>query len=240
MECVLLCFVEGRDVEPRCIRREPMGAVAKPAIMVCRGRRPGISLGAATAAVCGVVRNLRDRQDAIGIGGSHPLRRSCGCGIFVSFKRKIRGLGSSCCDPGPTPPLTSGNPITIRLAYPEGVSTCRLGMESTRPTVHIFRMDARFLEWFRHTFRENDPFFWHVVPANEGVCLWIQPIRPWLTLSVSPDWTDHRALLGYFNPILGQYVTTPLLTLLRHAHAVWQQAEQGGWSRRRFLSFWTR
>jgi hypothetical protein len=47
-------------------------------------------------------------------------------------------------------------------------------------------------------------------------------------LSVSPDWTDHRALLGYYNPILGQYVTTPLLTLLLHAHKVWNQSQQAG------------
>ncbi len=126
------------------------------------------------------------------------------------------------------PPLQSGSPITISIAYPGGVATCRLGVEGARPTVHIFGMEAPFLEWFRQTFQENDPFFWHVVSANDGVRLWIQPIRPWLTLSVSPDWTDHRALLGYYNPILGQYVTTPLLTLLLHAHTVWQQSKQRG------------
>ncbi len=35
--------------------------------------------------------------------------------------------------------------------------------------------------------------------------------------AVRPDWTDHRGLLGYFNPLTGRYVSTPFLDLLLRA-----------------------
>ena len=38
-------------------------------------------------------------------------------------------------------------------------------------------------------------------------------------LSVRPDWTDNRALLGYFNPLLQRYQGTELLSLLLRAEA---------------------
>lgn len=38
-------------------------------------------------------------------------------------------------------------------------------------------------------------------------------------LSVRPDWTDNRALLGYFNPLLQRYQGTELLRLLLRAEA---------------------
>ena len=38
-------------------------------------------------------------------------------------------------------------------------------------------------------------------------------------LSVRPDWTDNRSLLGYYNPLTGQYQSTELLSLLLRAEA---------------------
>ena len=38
-------------------------------------------------------------------------------------------------------------------------------------------------------------------------------------LSVRPDWTDNRSLLGYYNPLTGQYQSTELLSLLLKAKA---------------------
>lgn len=34
---------------------------------------------------------------------------------------------------------------------------------------------------------------------------------------VRPDWTDHRAMLGYYNPLTSTYIETPVLRLLLHA-----------------------
>ncbi len=38
-------------------------------------------------------------------------------------------------------------------------------------------------------------------------------------LSVRPDWTDNRALLGYYNPLMGAFSSTELLRLLLRAQA---------------------
>lgn len=44
-------------------------------------------------------------------------------------------------------------------------------------------------------------------------------VRHSAVVAVRPDWTDNRGLLGYFNPITMQYVSTPFLDLLLRAHA---------------------
>ena len=41
-----------------------------------------------------------------------------------------------------------------------------------------------------------------------------------------PDWTDNRGLLGYFNPVLEQYVATDLLKLLLRADAECKRARK--------------
>ena len=38
-------------------------------------------------------------------------------------------------------------------------------------------------------------------------------------IAVRPDWTDSRALLGFYNPLTRSYVSTPTLRLLLQAHA---------------------
>ena len=54
-------------------------------------------------------------------------------------------------------------------------------------------------------------------------------------VAVRPDWTDNRGLLGYPNPILGSYVTTPTLRLLLDAAAEVQAAERDGGPPRPFF-----
>lgn len=44
-------------------------------------------------------------------------------------------------------------------------------------------------------------------------------------ISVRPDWTDNRGLLGYYNPLRMSYVVTPLLKLLLEANAEWTDAK---------------
>lgn len=44
-----------------------------------------------------------------------------------------------------------------------------------------------------------------------------RPSRQRAFMSVRADWTDNRQLLGYFNPLLGEYVPTELLKLLLRA-----------------------
>ena len=47
-------------------------------------------------------------------------------------------------------------------------------------------------------------------------------------VAVRPDWTDHRGLLGYFNPITQSYVVTPFLELLLRAGDEERLAEKQG------------
>lgn len=46
--------------------------------------------------------------------------------------------------------------------------------------------------------------------------------------AVRPDWTDHRGLLGYFNPLTGRYVSTPFLDLVLRASEEERKAGQAG------------
>jgi hypothetical protein len=43
--------------------------------------------------------------------------------------------------------------------------------------------------------------------------------RRWAFVAVRPDWTDNRGLLGYFNPLTGDYLPTELLKLMLRATA---------------------
>lgn len=51
---------------------------------------------------------------------------------------------------------------------------------------------------------------------------------PSLVVAVRPDWTDSRGLLGYFNPLLERYVSTPTLVFLLAAEAECQRAAGAG------------
>ncbi len=45
---------------------------------------------------------------------------------------------------------------------------------------------------------------------------------------VHPDWTDNHGLLGYYNPLIGSYVTTPFLERLLEARDECERAEREG------------
>jgi len=47
-------------------------------------------------------------------------------------------------------------------------------------------------------------------------------------VAVRPDWTDHRGLLGHYNPLTREYVTTPFLRLLLRAHSEQERAKADG------------
>lgn len=47
-------------------------------------------------------------------------------------------------------------------------------------------------------------------------------------VAVRPDWTDSRGLLGYHNPLTGQYAATPFLRLLLRAGKELQRADAAG------------
>jgi len=62
-----------------------------------------------------------------------------------------------------------------------------------------------------------------------SVARYFQPRADSCTVeAVRPDWTDHRGLLGYFNPLLGRYVSTPFLDLVLRARSEEEEARQEG------------
>ncbi len=94
-------------------------------------------------------------------------------------------------------------------------------------------MKPDLYEWFGRRVKLGDYIGMKVSPLEEGVPDFELEIRtvpverhkekrpsPRVAfLSVRPDWTDNRGLLGYYNPLMGEYVATPLLRLLLRAHA---------------------
>jgi energy-coupling factor transporter ATP-binding protein EcfA2 len=56
-------------------------------------------------------------------------------------------------------------------------------------------------------------------------------------IAVRPDWTDARALLGYYNPLTKSYISTPTLQLLLRAHAEVTAATDAAPPRPYFLIF---
>ncbi len=94
-------------------------------------------------------------------------------------------------------------------------------------------MKPELYDWFVERVKVGDYIGMKVAPIAEGVpdfeleitTLPVerrtekQPSPRVAFLSVRPDWTDNRGLLGYYNPLMCEYVVTPLLRLLLRAHA---------------------
>jgi 5-methylcytosine-specific restriction endonuclease McrBC GTP-binding regulatory subunit McrB len=51
-------------------------------------------------------------------------------------------------------------------------------------------------------------------------------LENYCVIAVRPDWTDHRGLLGYYNPLTNQYVAPGLLRLLLRAQSDVEQAKR--------------
>jgi len=93
-------------------------------------------------------------------------------------------------------------------------------------------MKPELHDWFQANARPGDYLELRLLPA-EGVPDFelelaivaterrseLVPSQRIAFLSVRPDWTDNRALLGYYNPLTQKYQTTELLRLLLRAQA---------------------
>lgn len=94
-------------------------------------------------------------------------------------------------------------------------------------------MKPELYGWFGQQVRVGDYIGMKVIPLEEGVPDFELEIRTLPVerrtekrpsarvafLSVRPDWTDNRGLLGYYNPLMREYAATELLRLLLRAHA---------------------
>jgi MoxR-like ATPase len=122
---------------------------------------------------------------------------------------------------------------TIQGQWPGGaleLSTYR----RNNALVVMFKGELR--KWVDATFVEGDALVLRLEGPTEGPPDTIVFEKPTATnqrterlrnteiIPVRPDWTDPRGLLGFFNPLTRQYVTTPFLRLLLAADAELRQA----------------
>lgn len=125
--------------------------------------------------------------------------------------------------------------VTVR--YGERRATQSFYRAPDRPvTILLFSGVVR--EWFLENFPEGSQFDVDLEAVDgEQTVLSIQPVGAAAheevvvnrgVVAVRPDWTDHRGLLGYFNPLTGRYVRTPFLELLMEAGREAQRAEGEG------------
>jgi len=105
--------------------------------------------------------------------------------------------------------------------------------------VTVLSLRGELKQWFKATFSEGDECLMEGIEDEDGRITALRmskpsstharrPIRNVEVVAVRPDWTDHRGLLGYFNPLTGQYVRTPFLELAMRAREEWLRAGDEG------------
>jgi hypothetical protein len=97
-----------------------------------------------------------------------------------------------------------------------------------------------FRVWFESQFSVNDAFFIELLETGEEaphrlrfgvpskVMKEVKDPPRYAVVAVRPDWTDNRGLLGYYNPILQEYVTTDFVRLILRAEAEERTAKANG------------
>jgi 5-methylcytosine-specific restriction protein B len=122
---------------------------------------------------------------------------------------------------------------TLRTRWPGGELDLTI-WRGTALTV-MFRGEVR--RWFEANFAEGNTFLARLEGDEEGtprvLALGLAPtsrareerVQNTVVMAVRPDWTDHRGLLGGFNPLTRQYLSTPFLRLLLQARDEVQRAQ---------------
>ena len=127
----------------------------------------------------------------------------------------------------------------LSAAYPGGTEQLTVYRDPSRDlTLVSFR--GAFKRWFQGAFAAGESFTLRV-DEDASVATFgkasqsgtrTRHVSTSVVVAVRPDWTDNRGLLGYYNPILDRYVSTPLLDLLLTARAEEEQAARGGGEKR--------
>lgn len=115
---------------------------------------------------------------------------------------------------------------TIQARWPGG--TLVLSTYRINALVVMFKGELR--KWVDRTFKEGDPLVLRLDGPADGVPETLVFEKPGSAaerverlpnaeiIAVRPDWTDNRALLGFYNPLMRHYVTTAFLRLLLAAN----------------------
>lgn len=131
----------------------------------------------------------------------------------------------------PTLPTEQGSG-TLKATWPGG--SIDLSVYVRDAVQVMFRGPMR--TWFDTTFSEGDTFLARLTgPANsppDTIVLSVpkratvreERVANSVVMAVRPDWTDHRGLLGSYNPLTKQYLVTPFLRLLLQARDAYARA----------------
>ncbi|HEX5720978.1 MAG TPA: hypothetical protein VF179_32800 [Thermoanaerobaculia bacterium] len=125
----------------------------------------------------------------------------------------------------PTPEPET-NKSSIDVVYPEGRTRLSLWRSADRDVV-ILLFKGELRSWFGRSLKVGDKIYLAAEEPEDGpsiIHLGIPrtvieeaTVENYVVEAVRPDWTDHRGLLGYFNPLTGRYVSTPFLDLVLRA-----------------------
>jgi 5-methylcytosine-specific restriction protein B len=127
---------------------------------------------------------------------------------------------------------------TVRVAY-GGREADLTSYRNPANGAFMFFFRSDFTAWFEEHFDVGDDIYLRAPGSDEGPGHRLEIIVPETTrlteelenravVSVRPDWTDGRGLLGYYNPITRRYATTPFLRLLLRARDEHERATREG------------
>lgn len=118
---------------------------------------------------------------------------------------------------------------TIEVEFPLGTAelACYREVRSLASSVYHLSLKADVAEWVKSLPMGSEIFLEVLDASNEGRDRLrmtvptreeeVVTLKNYEVVAVRPDWTDSRGLLGYYNPLLARYVTTPMLRLLLEA-----------------------
>ncbi|MCU6796822.1 hypothetical protein OB236_32325 [Paenibacillus sp. WQ 127069] len=113
--------------------------------------------------------------------------------------------------------------VEITLRFGENSESALIKRESQGHIRLGFR--KAFMVWLSGNFSIGDSLFISVEGKGESIQFYkempgsqVNSVCQHAFMSVRPDWLDHTALLGFYNPILQMYHSTDLLKLMLRAH----------------------
>lgn len=121
--------------------------------------------------------------------------------------------------------LSQGGSTTIKARWPGGEIALTVYVQDAVQV--LFRGPLR--AWFDATFQEGQTFQVRLDGPSDGpldtlvfsgppqAVVREERVPNAVVMAVRPDWTDHRGLLGSYNPLTRQYLATPALNLLLQA-----------------------
>jgi len=135
------------------------------------------------------------------------------------------------------PRIKTGDDERLLVRFPGGEEMLLCKPYVTKAVMLMLRGSAR--AWFLKTFKVGDVFGLRVIEGEGDTPsqLELSPLADRIetrrvgnacVVAVRPDWTDHRALLGYFNPLRKRYETTPFLRFLLEARDECERAVAEG------------